>query len=76
LYHRIPIKYFSFLTYILASYEKAFCVKIVSDPLASCLLAQISDHFLWGAGAVDTLSARLALQGLFYSIILHAFETM
>lgn len=62
-YSRLPIKYFSFLTYILTSYEEAFCSKIVSDTTASNLLLQIVDHYLWGAGAIDTLSARLALQG-------------
>jgi hypothetical protein len=65
-YNRIPIKYFSFLTYILTSYEEAFCSKIVSDTSEMNLLLRIVDHFLWGAGAIDTLSARLSLQGNFF----------
>ena len=66
-YRLVCDKYFSFLCYLFASQEKALSDKLTHTAAvnpSSRLLANIVEHLLWGAGAVDSASARQALQGL------------
>ena len=80
-FHSICDKYFSFLTYIFSSQDKALCDRIIhvansADAAAGKgkLLIELISHLLWGAGAIDSVSARLALQGLNLLATFHARE--
>ena len=78
-FHAVCDKYFSFLTYIFTSQDQALCDRIIhasnsTDVAASGeqLLSELISHLLWGAGAIDSVSARLALQGLNQLASFHA----
>jgi hypothetical protein len=59
--------YFSFLTYLFCSHEKAFCQRMISThspyPRYNNTLQLIVEQLLWGAGAISSIAGRFALQG-------------
>jgi hypothetical protein len=61
-------RYFSFVTFMVGTYESELATRIRTNATAAGghvggqFLATLVQHLLWGAGAVDTCSARLALQ--------------
>jgi hypothetical protein len=69
-------RYFSFLAFMLASYEEEFASRVRSLAPGGLgeanthggvsaghqLLSTLVQHLLWGAGAIDSCCARLALQ--------------
>ena len=63
--------YFSFLTYLFSSHEKAFCQRMISTyspyPRYNNTLQLIVEQLLWGAGAISSIAGRFALQGTLIS---------
>jgi hypothetical protein len=59
-------RYFSFLTFMVSVYEDKLSLKILGldETTGKSYLNTLVQHMLWGAGAIDSNSARLALQGL------------
>jgi len=64
-------RYFSFVALVLGAYQEEFACLVHSDHGAlatggtgAALLTTLVQHLLWGAGAIDSTSARLALQAL------------
>lgn len=65
-YESLGCRYFSFLVYMFSSYQEALClrvIKMVEIDSSNNMLALLVEHLIWGAGALDSSTGRLALQG-------------
>jgi hypothetical protein len=56
-------RYFSFICYFMNIYEQIFAEYIctLSIEFAIDVMSKLFEHLLWSAGAIDTISARMAL---------------
>lgn len=70
-------RYFSFLSFMVSVYEDKLGIKIsgLDENAGKTYLNTFVQHMLWGAGAIDGTSARLALLGL-QTIASYQFNSM
>lgn len=69
-YPRTTDRYFTFLTLLTSAYERELAERVnrsireaaMSGRTGSNMLALMTQHMLWAAGAIDSSAARLALQ--------------